>query len=227
MEKNKILIIEDEDDIRELLQMNLEAVGYEVETAADGWEAEEKLKGDRGELDLALADVMIPGPDGFALFPLMQEKGIPCIFLTAKSDVVSKVKGLRAGAEDYIVKPFELMELYARIEKVLERNQKLKQEICLDGCRIDLSGHRVWENGAEVFLKPMEYDLLVFFCRNQNVAFSRDQLLLRVWGEAYGGETRTVDVHVASLRKKLRAGSHIKTIPRLGYRWEAQSGELL
>lgn len=220
MEKNKILVIEDEEDIRELLCMNLEAVGYEVVTAADGWTAKELISQDAGTIDLALTDVMIPGPDGFALFPFMDEKGIPCIFLTAKSDVVSKVKGLKAGAEDYIVKPFELMELYVRIEKVLQRNQKLKQEILVGDCRIDLAGHRVFEAGEEILLKPMEYDLLVFLCRNQNVAFSRDQLLVRVWGDAYGGETRTVDVHVASIRKKLRAGMHIRTIPRLGYRWE-------
>lgn len=221
MEKNKILVIEDEEDIRELLCMNLEAVGYEVITAPDGWTAQKIIQSDPGTIDLALTDVMIPGPDGFALFPLMQETEIPCIFLTAKSDVVSKVKGLKAGAEDYMVKPFELMELYVRIEKVLQRNRKLKQEICVDDCCIDLAGHRVFEDGNEIVLKPMEYDLLVFLCRNQNVAFSRDQLLFRVWGDAYGGETRTVDVHVASIRKKLKAASHIKTIPRLGYRWES------
>lgn len=220
MGKNKILVIEDETSIRELLCMNLEAVGYETDSCCDGFEAEKKIREDDGTIDLALTDIMIPGPDGFSLFPLMQEKEIPCIFLTAKGDVVSRVRGLRAGAEDYIVKPFELMELYARIENALKRNRKLKQEITADGCRIDLCAHRVWEDGKEIFLKPMEYDLLVFFCRNQNVAFTREQLLKGVWGDAYGGETRTVDVHVASIRKKLQAAGHIQTIPRLGYRWE-------
>ena len=169
---------------------------------------------------LRLTDVMIPEPDGFALLPLMEEHGIPCIFLTAKSDVMSRVRGLKAGAEDYIVKPFELMELYARIENVLKRHGKLNSRIEVDQCLIDLTGHKVWEEGREVALKPMEYDLLVFLCQNRNMAFTRDKLLARVWGDAYGGETRTVDVHVASLRKKLRAASHIRTIPRLGYRWE-------
>lgn len=220
MENIKILVIEDEADIRDLLRMNLEAVGYEVDTAADGDEAAEKIERQGTGIDLALTDVMIPGPDGFELFPLMEERGIPCIFLTAKSDVMSKVRGLKAGAEDYIVKPFELMELYARIENVLKRCGKLKNRIETDKCVIDLIGHKVWEEGREVALKPMEYDLFVFLCRNRNVAFTRDMLLARVWGDAYPGETRTVDVHVASLRKKLQAASHIRTIPRLGYRWE-------
>lgn len=220
MENIRILVIEDEADIRDLLQMNLEAVGYDVDTAADGREAERKLKEQGSRIALALTDVMIPEPDGFALLPLMEEQGIPCIFLTAKSDVMSRVRGLKAGAEDYIVKPFELMELYARIENVLKRHGKLNSRIEVDQCLIDLTGHKVWEEGREVALKPMEYDLLVFLCQNRNVAFTRDKLLARVWGDAYGGETRTVDVHVASLRKKLIAASHIRTIPRLGYRWE-------
>ena len=108
---------------------------------------------------------MIPEPDGFALLPLMEEQGIPCIFLTAKSDVMSRVRGLKAGAEDYIVKPFELMELYARIENVLKRHGKLNSRIEVDRCLIDLTGHKVWEEGREVALKPMEYDLLVFLCQ--------------------------------------------------------------
>lgn len=134
MENIRILVIEDEADIRDLLQMNLEAVGYDVDTAADGREAERKLKEQGSRIALALTDVMIPEPDGFALLPLMEEQGIPCIFLTAKSDVMSRVRGLKAGAEDYIVKPFELMELYARIENVLKRHGKLNSRIEVDRC---------------------------------------------------------------------------------------------
>ena len=134
MENIRILVIEDEADIRDLLQMNLEAVGYDVDTAADGREAERKLKEQGSRIALALTDVMIPEPDGFALLPLMEEQGIPCIFLTAKSDVMSRVRGLKAGAEDYIVKPFELMELYARIENVLKRHGKLNSQIEVDRC---------------------------------------------------------------------------------------------
>jgi DNA-binding response OmpR family regulator len=141
MENIRILVIEDEADIRDLLQMNLEAVGYDVDTAADGREAERKLKEQGSRIALALTDVMIPEPDGFALLPLMEEQGIPCIFLTAKSDVMSRVRGLKAGAEDYIVKPFELMELYARIENVLKRHGKLNSRIEVDRCLIDLTGH--------------------------------------------------------------------------------------
>lgn len=220
MGKNKILIIEDEESIRELLCMNLEAVGYEVDTAADGVEAERKILADQGSYDMALVDVMVPGPDGFELIDGLNRKEIPCIFLTARADVASKVKGLRLGAEDYMVKPFEMMELFARVENVLKRRKKLKDYIQIDGCRIDLAGHKVYEDGEEIGLKPMEYDLFVFLCRNQNVAFTRNQLLDQIWGGDYGGETRTVDVHVASLRKKLKAGMRIQTIPKLGYRLE-------
>jgi len=218
--KNRILIIEDEQDIRELLSMNLEAVGYEVIEAEDGEKAREKINLYHDTIDLALTDIMMPGLDGFEVFPYLERCDIPCIFLTAKSDVVSKVKGLKMGAEDYIVKPFEIMELYARIENVLKRRQKLASRLEVDGCQIDLNRHQVREDGREILLKPMEYDLLVFLCRNRNVAFTRNQLLDKVWGGSYEGETRTVDVHIASLRKKVKAASHIQTIPRLGYRME-------
>lgn len=218
--KNRILIIEDERDIRELLTMNLEAVGYEVIEAADGEDAREKMGEYQNTIDLAITDVMMPGLNGFQVFPYLEQQNIPCIFLTARSDVISKVKGLKMGAEDYIVKPFELMELYARIENVLKRRQKLSDRMELDNCLIDLTRHQVKEDGWEIVLKPMEYDLFVFLCRNQNIAFTRNQLLDNVWGSSYIGETRTVDVHIASLRKKIRAASHIQTIPRLGYRME-------
>ena len=220
MDKNRILIIEDEASIRELLAMNLEAVGYKVDLAEDGVKAEQKIPADQGLYDLALVDVMLPGPGGFDLIGSLNQKEIPCIFLTAKADVASKVKGLRLGAEDYMVKPFEMMELFARVENVLKRRKKLKDFMEIDKCRIDLASHKVYEEGEEISLKPMEYDLFLFFCRNQNVAFTRNQLLDRIWGGDYGGETRTVDVHVASLRRKLKAGSRIQTIPKLGYRLE-------
>lgn len=220
MERNRILVIEDEASIRELLFMNLEAVGYEVDLAGDGVEAEWKISQDQGGYDLALVDVMLPGPGGFDLIEGLNRKEIPCIFLTAKADVGSKVKGLRLGAEDYIVKPFEMMELFARVENVLKRRKKLKDFIEIDGCRIDLASHKVYEDGREIALKPMEYDLFLFLCRNRNVAFTRNQLLDKIWGVDYGGETRTVDVHIASLRKKLKVGSRIQTIPKLGYRLE-------
>lgn len=220
MDKNRILIIEDEESIRELLCMNLEAVGYEADSASDGVKAEQKIRDDRGTYDLALVDVMLPGPDGFDLIEELNRKEIPCIFLTAKADVASKVKGLRLGAEDYMVKPFEMMELFARVENVLKRRKKLKDTIQIDSCVIDLASHKVSEDGEEIPLKPMEFDLFLFLCRNQNVAFTRNQLLDKIWGGDYGGETRTVDVHVASLRKKLKAGNRIQTIPKLGYRLE-------
>lgn len=161
MDKNKILIIEDEAAIRELLCMNLEAVGYETDTACDGIQAELKIEEDRGGYDLALVDVMLPGRDGFDLIGGLNKKEIPCIFLTAKADVASKVRGLRLGAEDYIVKPFEMMELFARVENVLKRRSKLKNTIEIDGCRIDLTGHKVFEEGQEIQLKLTKKLLLI------------------------------------------------------------------
>lgn len=154
MDKNRILIIEDEASIRELLAMNLEAVGYEVDLAEDGVKAEQKILADQGLYDLALVDVMLPGPGGFDLIGSLNQKEIPCIFLTAKADVASKVKGLRLGAEDYMVKPFEMMELFARVENVLKRRKKLKDFMEIDKCRIDLSSHKVYEEGEEISLKP-------------------------------------------------------------------------
>lgn len=217
--KNRILVVEDDPSIRELLAMNLAAAGYEVAEAESGDEAEELLLR-REEADLALVDIMLPGKNGFELMELFSKKGLPVIYLTAKADVASKVKGLRLGAEDYIVKPFEVLELLVRIEKVLERTGRAKKLITVGDVEIDLQRHQVRKNQVPVSLKPMEYDLLVLFARNRNVAFSREEILRRIWGADYLGESRTVDVHVGQLRKKLGLSDKILTIPKLGYRLE-------
>lgn len=217
----KILVIEDDVSISELICMNLEAAGYEAFPLFDGLEAERSL-GDAvcHDAALALVDVMLPGKDGFALMEDLRRAGIPVIYLTAKDDVVSKVHGLKAGAEDYMVKPFEILELLVRIEKVLERTGRGREKIQVRDVVIDLKEHSVTKAGARVGLKPLEYELLVMLAANRNMAFSREELLRRIWGMDYMGETRTVDVHIGQLRKKLDFHEVIRTISKTGYRLE-------
>lgn len=217
--KNRILVIEDDTAISDLICMNLTVAGYEVLPVFDGDKVEGTIRME-GVFDLALVDVMLPGKDGFELMEVMIEYQIPVIYLTAKADVGSKIKGLRAGAEDYIVKPFEVLELLVRVEKVLERTGKQMSTIDFKDIVIDLTKHQVMKKGRQVSLKPLEYDLLVLLAKNRNMAFSRDQLLDKVWGSDYLGETRTIDVHIGQLRKKLGLADVIKTIPKIGYRLE-------
>lgn len=216
---NRILVVEDDTAISELICMNLEVTGYEVVPVLDGNEVEGTLEKEE-DFDLALLDIMLPGKDGFELLGVMKKYGIPGIYITAKADVNSKIKGLRSGAEDYIVKPFEVLELLVRVEKVLERTGKQKEIIQVKDLEIHLSEHKVTRNGQTVSLKPMEYDLLVLLAKNKNVAFTREQMLNEVWGSNYLGETRTIDVHIGQLRRKLDLSDVIKTIPKIGYRLE-------
>ena len=216
---DRILVVEDEEAISELIEMNLTVAGYEVVQVYDGGKVEEVLEQEAG-FDLALVDVMLPGRDGFSLMEVMKHFRIPVIYLTAKTDVGSKVRGLRSGAEDYIVKPFEVLELLVRVEKVLERTGKQKETLEFADIRIVLGEHQVYKAGQEISLKPLEYDLLVLLAKNKNRAFTRDQLLNQVWGNDYLGESRTVDVHIGQLRKKLELFDVIKTIPKIGYRLE-------
>lgn len=216
---NRILVVEDDTAISELICMNLEVTGYEVVPVLDGNEVEGTLEKEE-DFDLALLDIMLPGKDGFELLGVMKKYGIPVIYITAKADVNSKIKGLRSGAEDYIVKPFEVLELLVRVEKVLERTGKQKEIIQVKDLEIHLSEHKVTRNGQTVSLKPMEYDLLVLLAKNKNVAFTREQMLNEVWGSNYLGETRTIDVHIGQLRRKQDLSDVIKTIPKIGYRLE-------
>lgn len=219
--KTKILVIEDDSAISELICMNLEAAGYEAVPILDGVLAEEFLKEPcQKEIALALVDVMLPGKDGFALLEDLQRDKIPAIFLTAKDDVLSKVHGLKSGAEDYIVKPFEVLELLVRMEKVLKRTGRSQEKIRIRDVLIDRKEHSVTKNGEKVALKPLEYELLVTLVGSKNVAFSREELLNRIWGTDYVGETRTVDVHIGQLRKKLDFYDVIRTISKTGYRLE-------
>ena len=213
------MVIEDDKDIADSIGLNLELSGYDYTIIDDGLEAAKRLSEDHS-FDLALLDVMLPGLDGFELMAYMKHYDIPVIYLTAKADVDSKIQGLRNGAEDYIVKPFEVLELLVRVEKVLERTGRLQQTLTAAGLEINLLERSVRRGGVEITLKPMEFDLLVMLAKNKNIALTRDCLLHRVWGVDYAGETRTVDVHIGQLRKKLGLFDNIKTISKMGYRLE-------
>lgn len=217
--KAKILVIEDEEAINDLVCMNLEAVGYETVSFFDGRKVSEHIK-EGNRYDLALLDVMLPGKDGFSLLPQLKQKGIPVIFLTAKGDLVSKIKGLKEGAEDYIVKPFEMLELLVRIEKVLSRNGKTEEKIQILDVEIFPQQRIVKKAGTEIPFKPMEFDCLLLLVKYKNIAMSREQILNTLWGVDFVGETRTIDVHVGRIRKKLGFQNVIKTVPRIGYRLE-------
>ena len=213
-----ILIVEDDPDIRDLLVLSFTQTGYQATAATDGDEALEKVK--TGSYDLAVLDVMLPGKDGFELLPFFTEKAIPVIFVTAKGQEADRVKGLKLGAEDYLVKPFSVLELLVRAEKILERRHPAEAVIEYDKVKILEKEHRVLLQDKEVRLTPMEYALLLMFFKHPNIVFTREQLLQEVWGDEFFGETRTVDNHVAILRKKLGLSKTIVTVFRVGYKLE-------
>lgn len=220
----RVLIVEDEVAINDLIEMGLGAAGYETLSFYDGNEVSKFLEEGNGEgIDLVLLDVMLPGRDGFSLLPEFVKREIPVIFLTAKGDVRSKVQGLSGGGEDYMVKPFEMLELLVRVEKVLKRMGKEEDEVRIGDVTIFTKMRKVVKEGEEVLLKPMEFDCLMLFVRNKNIALTREQILKELWGVEFEGETRTVDVHVGRIRKKLGWQDVIRTIPRIGYRLEVKA----
>ena len=176
---------------------------------------------EKADYDLALLDIMLPGKDGFALLKELKAHGIPVIYLTAKGDLPSKIKGLKSGAEDYIVKPFEMLELLVRMDNVLKRYGKEDtEEIRIKDVVIDEKKRVVEKGGKEISLQPMEFDCLMAFWKYRNRVITRDQILNMLWGVDFDGESRTVDVHVANIRKKLDFFDVIITVPRVGYRME-------
>lgn len=219
MRKNRILIVEDDEAIARMIAMNLKVAGYDTRIFLDGLEAYEALLEDNN-YDLALLDVMVPGMNGFELMPEVAKYDIPVIYVSARDDLNSKLTGLTGGAEDYITKPFEILELLVRVEKVLVRNHKIDSTIEVAGLVINADEHTVKKNGREISLKPMEFELLLVLVKNKNIAISREKLLSMVWGIDFAGETRTVDVHIGQLRKKLDLYDNIKTVSKLGYRFE-------
>lgn len=214
---SKILVAEDETAINKMICMNLNITGYETVSMQDGQEVLDYLA-TGASADLAIVDIMMPRVDGFGLLEPLNKADISVIYLTARGDLESKVKGLSGGAEDYMVKPFEMLELLLRIEKILKRTGKSDDIIELDDITIDMKKHIVFKKKEQISLIPMEYDLLCTLAKNRNIALEREKLLNAIWGIDFEGETRTVDVHVAALRKK--TGLRIVAVPKIGYRLE-------
>lgn len=214
----KVLIVDDEDEIREILRMNLELAGYECLEADDGEKAIRILESEI--LDIILLDIMLPKKDGFQIAEEIVKKDIPIIFLTAKENVMDKVKGLKLGADDYIVKPFDSMELLARIEAVLRRRGKSDDSFKYKNVKVDFSQRTVAVDGEFIELTSQEFNLLEVLIKNKNLALSRDFLVEKAWGYDYFGDTRTVDIHVQRLRKKLNWDNVIVTVFKYGYRLE-------
>ena len=219
MAANRIIIVEDDPAIAETVALNLRYVGYEYMLFDDGQKAADYLSKDHS-FDLALLDIMLPGIDGFELFSHMEKYNIPVIYMTAKTDSASEVKGLRDGAEDYIVKPFEVVTLLVRIEKVLARTGRLNQVYRYQDITLDTENRTITKAGVEVDLTPLEFDVFSILIKNKNRTVSRDRILNEIWGEDYFGDLRTVDVRVANLRKKLGFTDEIRTISKTGYRLE-------
>jgi two-component system alkaline phosphatase synthesis response regulator PhoP len=215
----RILVVEDDKAISDFIAINLQYTGYDYMVLSSGSEAETLLEQDHS-FDLALLDIMLPGVDGFELMEDMKRYNIPVIYLTAKTDVSSKIQGLRGGAEDYIVKPFEVLELLVRIEKVLDRMGKLNQILHFKDITINLEDHAIIRCGETISLKPLEFDLLAMLVKYKNRTLPRERLLNEIWGVDFIGGTRTVDVHIAQLRKKLNLHDELKSITKIGYRLE-------
>lgn len=211
-----ILIAEDEKAINDLIKWNLELVGHTCAQVYDGTAGlNEALS---GRYDLLLLDVMLPGLSGFEV--LERLKGMPVILVTAKAGFPDRLKGLKLGADDYITKPFEILELVERVKAVLRRTMKGTEEICFDDLRVELANRRVYKNGVEIILKPKEFDLLETLIHNRNLALTREKLIELVWNFDYEGDTRTVDIHVQRLRSKLGIAHRLQTVYKTGYRLE-------
>lgn len=215
---NRILIVEDEKPISHLLYINLRDEGYDCTCAMDGMEAADLLE--EKQFDLVLLDVMIPKVNGYELLGYIKPTGTPVIMITAMGRLDDKIKGLRNGADDYIVKPFQIGEVLARVEAILRRVGKENSEYNIFGVYINTKHRIVKREGRTINLTVKEFDLLVELVKNKNIALYREQLYEKIWNEPFTGETRTLDSHIQRLRKKLNWEDHIKTIFRIGYRLE-------
>ena len=216
--KINILIVEDDEAISNLIRISLGMAGYQCKQVYDGMEAFNLIK--QESFDLILLDIMLPGIDGFELMKRIKSLNVPVIFLTAKNGLADKITGLKSGAEDYIVKPFETVELLARIEIVLRRYSKNNN--CIEFKRLKIyEDERIIKNGDETIdLTLKEFELILLLLKNKNMALSREYLLEKIWGYEYMGETRTIDTHIQKIRKKLDIADNIKTVYKIGYRLE-------
>ena len=216
---NKILIAEDEPPIANLIRAALDGPDYRCTWAADGLSACDQLE--REPFDLVLLDIMLPGADGYEVLNYCRTLEVPVIFLTAKGTLEDRVRGLRLGAEDYITKPFELMELLARVETVLRRCGKTGRVLSLPpDIEIDTAARAVRRGGSPVALTAKEYELLLLFAQNKNIALYRDRIYEKVWGDEYLGDSRTVDLHIQRMRKKLGLEKRLVAVYKVGYRLE-------
>ena len=213
-----VLIVEDEKAIANLIYISLSDEGYRCTCAFDGKQGADLIE--KENYDLILLDIMLPEIDGYELLEYIKPLGTPVIFITAKGAVDDRIKGLKLGADDYLVKPFQIGELLARVEAVLRRYGKGDKQIVFADVSINIDSRQVLKEGQAVDLTVKEFDLLVELIRNKNVALYRDRLYEKVWGEEYFGETRTLDSHIQRLRKKLGWEERIKTVFRIGYRLE-------
>jgi DNA-binding response OmpR family regulator len=213
-----ILIIEDEKPISDFINLSLKAMGYGCEQVYDGEEAADKILEKR--YSLILLDIMLPKANGFELMEFIRPMEIPVIFLTAKASVQDKVKGFKLGADDYLTKPFQIEELQVRIENVLRRYYKTDEILTYKDISVNVSSHKITKGEKEIPLTEKEFKLLVLFISNKNLALFREQIYEKVWEREYMGDSRTVDMHIQRLRKKLDLYDQLVSVFKVGYRLE-------
>ncbi len=214
----RILIVDDEKPICDLIDMNLSAAGYDCRSVQDGIVAIDLIE--KEDFDLILLDIMLPGADGFDIMEYIKPLKIPVIFITARSDVRDKVRGLKLGAEDYLVKPFDVLELVARVEVVLRRFHKTENILTAGDVTVDLEALKVTRAGRPIVLTNKEYGLLVLFMQNKNVALFKETLYEKVWKDEYIADSRTLELHVQRLRRKMGWEKKLVAVYKVGYRLE-------
>lgn len=214
----KILIVDDEKPICDLIDLNLSASGYRCKAVQNGLDAIDLIE--KEVFDLVLLDVMLPGADGYDVMDYLRLLKIPVIFITAKHEVKDRVKGLKLGADDYLVKPFDVVELVARVEAVLRRYNKTEKKLSAGDVVVDVEERRVLKDGRQIVLTNKEFGLLVLFMQNKNVALFRESLYEKVWGDEYISDSRTLDLHVQRLRRKLGWEQNLVAVYKVGYRLE-------
>ena len=214
----KILIVDDEKAICDLIDLNLSTSGYHCKAVQNGLEAIDLIE--KENFDLVLLDIMLPGADGFDVMEYIRPLQVPVIFITAKHEVKDRVKGLKLGADDYLVKPFDVVELTARVEAVLRRYHKTERELTAGDVVVDVEARTVTRAGKQVILTNKEYGLLILFLRNKNIALFRESLYEKVWGDEYLADSRTLDLHVQRLRRKMGWEKNLVAVYKIGYRLE-------
>ncbi len=219
-----ILIVEDEKSISNLIKINLNRAGFSSTVASDGQIAANILENQK--FDLILLDIMLPEIDGYELMEYIRPMNIPVIFITAKASLNDRMKGLTSGAEDYIVKPFEIVELLARINIVLRRYNKLGDLLTFRNIMLDEESRVAKIDGKEIELTRKEFDLLVYFVRNKNITLFREKLYEEIWGEEADIQSRTLDLHIQRIRKKMGLAKYLRTIYKVGYRLEEKADEI-